>query len=119
MFRGVKGGYGNVVELSHANGVLTVYGHMSRFARQLRTGQRITQGQVIGYVGQSGLATGPHLHYEYRVHGRYKDPQKVKLPNAEPLPDALLADFRVQTAPLLAGLDTQSSARTAPVLAVR
>ncbi len=118
-FRGVKGGYGNVVELAHANGVMTVYGHMSRFARQLRTGQRVTQGQVIGYVGQSGLATGPHLHYEYRLHGVYKDPQKVKLPSAEPLPAALLADFRVQTAPLLAGLDAQPPAHTAPALAAR
>jgi murein DD-endopeptidase MepM/ murein hydrolase activator NlpD len=123
-FRGVKGGYGNVIELSHANGVMTVYGHMSRFAKQLRAGQRVTQGQVIGYVGQSGLATGPHLHYEYRAHGIYKDPQKVKLPDAEPLPAALLADFRAQTAPLLAGLDAPSpvlapSTAPAPALAAR
>jgi murein DD-endopeptidase MepM/ murein hydrolase activator NlpD len=113
-FRGVKGGYGNVVELSHAGGVVTVYGHMSRFAKNLRTGQRVSQGQVIGYVGKSGLATGPHLHYEYRVHGVHKDPQKVKLPTAEPLPDVLLADFRAQTAPLLAGLDLD-----VPVFAAR
>lgn len=103
-FRGVKGGYGNAIELSHAGGVVTVYGHMSRFAKNLRAGQRVTQGQVIGYVGQTGLATGPHLHYEYRVHGAYKDPQKVKLPNAQPLPESLLADFHAQTEPLLAGL---------------
>jgi len=104
-FRGAKGGYGNVIELSHAGGVVTVYGHMSRFAKGLRTGQRVTQGQVIGYVGMSGLATGPHLHYEYRVHGVHKDPQKVKLPNVEPLPESLLADFHAQTALLLSGLD--------------
>lgn len=118
-FRGVKGGYGNVVELSHANGVVTVYGHMSRFAKQLRTGQRVTQGQVIGYVGQTGLATGPHLHYEYRVRGAYKDPQKVKLPNADPLPATLLADFRAQTALLLSGLDSDPAARPTPALAAR
>jgi len=119
-FRGVKGGYGNVIELSHANGIVTVYGHLSRFARQLHTSQRVTQGQVIGYVGQSGLATGPHLHYEYRAHGIYKDPQKVKLPDAEPLPAAQLADFRSQTAPLLAGLDaTGPASPTAPALAAR
>lgn len=112
-FRGVKGGYGNVIELSHAGGVVTVYGHMSRFAKNLRAGQRVTQGQVIGYVGQTGLATGPHLHYEYRVHGVHKDPQKVKLPNAEPLPEALLADFRAQTTPLLAGLDAATPALVA------
>lgn len=112
-FRGIKGGYGNVIELSHAGGVVTVYGHMSRFAKNLRAGQRVTQGQVIGYVGQTGLATGPHLHYEYRVHGVHKDPQKVKLPNAEPLPEALLADFRAQTAPLLAGLDAATPALVA------
>ncbi len=118
-FRGIKGGYGNVVELTHANGVMTVYGHMSRFAKGLRAGERVTQGQVIGYVGQSGLATGPHLHYEYRVHGVYKDPQKVKLANAAPLPDALLADFRAQTAPLLAGLDRAATPTDAPALAAR
>lgn len=118
-FRGVKGGYGNVIELSHANGVVTVYGHMSRFAKQVRRGQRVAQGQVIGYVGQSGLATGPHLHYEYRLRGVYKDPQKVKLPDAEPLPAALLADFRAQTALLLAGLDKTAPAVTAPALAAR
>ncbi|MBV6417835.1 MAG: Murein DD-endopeptidase MepM [Steroidobacteraceae bacterium] len=117
-FRGVKGGYGNVVELSHTNGVVTVYGHMSRFARSLRTGERVTQGQVIGYVGQSGLATGPHLHYEYRVNGVYKDPQKVKLPNADPLPEALLADFRAQTALLLAGLDRDTVPGRAPTPAL-
>ncbi|MGE0583165.1 MAG: peptidoglycan DD-metalloendopeptidase family protein [Steroidobacteraceae bacterium] len=118
-FRGVKGGYGNVVELAHANGVVTVYGHLSRFTRQLRAGQRVSQGDVIAYVGQSGLATGPHLHYEYRLHGAYKDPQKVKLPDAAPLPDALLADFRAQTAPLLAGLDASPSTPATPALAAR
>ncbi len=113
-FRGIKGGYGNVVELSHANGVVTVYGHMSRFAKRLRSGQRVTQGEVIGYVGQSGLATGPHLHYEYRQNGAYKDPQKVKLPNADPLPAALLADFHAQTSRLLAGLDQGAQAAGGP-----
>lgn len=113
-FRGQKGGYGNVVELVHAGGVTTVYGHLSRFARSLKAGQRVSQGQVIAYVGKSGLATGPHLHYEYRVRGVHKDPQKVPLPNAAPLDEALRADFLAQTAPLLAGLDSN-----VPALAAR
>jgi murein DD-endopeptidase MepM/ murein hydrolase activator NlpD len=108
-FVGTKSGYGKVVEIAHANGVSTVYGHLSRFGLNLRSGQRVTQSQVIGFVGMTGLATGPHLHYEYRVRGMHLDPMRVKLPNAEPLPTDLLADFLVRTAPLLTGLQTGGS----------
>jgi murein DD-endopeptidase MepM/ murein hydrolase activator NlpD len=103
-FRGVKGGYGKVVELSHAGGVTTLYGHLSRFGKNINAGQRVSQGQVIGYVGRTGLATGPHLHYEYRVNGVHKDPQRVKLPNAQPISAAYKPDFLARTAPLLATL---------------
>lgn len=105
-FVGVRGGYGRVVEVAHANGVRTVYGHLSRFGRNLRTGAHVAQSQIIGYVGRSGLATGPHLHYEYRVRGVHKDPMRVSLPNAEPLPSDLLADFLASAGPLVASLQT-------------
>lgn len=118
-FRGVKGGYGNVLELRHAGGVVTVYGHLSRFAKGLRTGQSVSQGQVVAYVGKTGLATGPHLHYEYRLNGVHKDPQKVKLPIAEPIAPELLADFTLKTAPLLAALEPQGAANSAATLAAR
>jgi murein DD-endopeptidase MepM/ murein hydrolase activator NlpD len=104
-FVGRKGGYGNVVEIDHAGGVTTVYGHLSKFARGLSRGDRVRQSEVIAYVGKTGLATGPHLHYEYLLRGVHKDPQKVLLPKAEPVPAAVLADFRRVTAPLLATLD--------------
>jgi murein DD-endopeptidase MepM/ murein hydrolase activator NlpD len=74
-FRGVKGGYGNVVELEHAGRIVTRYGHLSRFARELAPGGRVKQGEVIAYVGNTGLATGPHLHFEYVVRGAYQDPR--------------------------------------------
>lgn len=104
-FIGNKGGYGKVIEIAHANEVRTVYGHLSRFARGLQQGERVRQGEVIGYVGMTGLATGPHLHYEYLVRGVHKDPQKVPLPNDKPIPQALLAQFRAHAEPLLASLD--------------
>jgi murein DD-endopeptidase MepM/ murein hydrolase activator NlpD len=103
-FAGRRGGYGNAVVLDHSNSVSTLYGHMSRFAKNLRVGAHVQQGQVIGYVGMTGLATGPHLHYEYLVNGVHKDPQTVHLPGAEPLRAAALQKFHSDTAPLLADL---------------
>ncbi len=105
-FVGNKGGYGKVIELEHINQVRTVYGHLSRFARGLRTGDRISQGEIIGYVGMTGLATGPHLHYEYLSRGVHMDPQKVALPTDRPVPPAQMARFREMAAPLLASLAT-------------
>ncbi len=105
-FVGRKGGYGNVVEIDHAGGVTTVYGHLSKFARGLSRGDRVQQSDVIAFVGRTGLATGPHLHYEYLVRGVHKDPQKVALPKAEPVPTALREEFRRATGPLLATLAT-------------
>lgn len=106
-FRGVRGGYGNLIEIDHGAGIATVYGHLSRFARIARVGAHVQQGQTIAYVGMTGLATGAHLHYEYRLNGRYLDPQHVKLPDATPLDPSLAADFQRQTGPLLARLELQ------------
>ncbi len=118
-FVGRKGGYGNVVEIDHSSGVTTVYGHLSKFARGLSRGDRVRQSDVIAYVGMTGLATGPHLHYEYLVRGVHKDPQKVPLPKAEPVPASLLADFRRATAPLLATLDAPAGATAALAASAR
>ena len=96
-FAGVRGGYGNAVILTHMNNVSTLYGHMSRFARNIRIGSLVQQGDVIGYVGMTGLATGPHLHYEYLKNGVHMDPQTVKLPGAEPLRADALGKFRAET----------------------
>jgi murein DD-endopeptidase MepM/ murein hydrolase activator NlpD len=118
-YRGVKGGFGNVVELQHSGQVVTRYGHLSRFAKGVGNGSKVEQGQVIGYVGMTGLATGPHLHFEYISRGVYMDPQQV-LRKAEPGPPivtAQRADFDQQTAPLLARLDFGTAGATAALAA--
>ncbi len=84
-FVGQKGGYGNVIILKHENGVSTVYGHLSRFADGLHKGEKVAQGDLIGFVGMTGLATGPHLHYEFMVNGEHRDPMTVALPKADPI----------------------------------
>ncbi len=104
IFRGVKGGYGNAIVIQHGGNVTTLYGHMSRFANA-RVGSRVKQGQIIGYVGMTGLATGPHLHYEYRINGVHRNPRTVKLPPAEPVPAEYLDDFRATTSKLWRQLD--------------
>jgi murein DD-endopeptidase MepM/ murein hydrolase activator NlpD len=85
MRAGRAGGYGNLIELRHRNGITTRYGHLRGFARGIRSGARVTQGQTIGYVGSTGLASGPHLHYEFRVNGVAKDSRRVELGNGAPV----------------------------------
>lgn len=108
-FRGWQSGYGNTVIIDHGNKKTTLYAHLSRFASDLRKGQRVRQGQIIGQVGRTGLATGPHLHYEFRINGTHRDPLTVVLPEAEPLTGAALADFKVAAGPLVAKLDLLES----------
>lgn len=103
-FVGWKGGYGRAVELDHGRGYTTLYAHMSRFGKY-KAGQRIPQGSVIGYVGSSGMSTGPHLHYEFRVNGVHRNPLSITMPPAEPLSGAQLAAFRAQTGPALARIE--------------
>jgi len=104
-FAGLRGGYGNLVEIDHSAGIVTVYGHLSRFAAGIHAGSHVSQGQIIAFVGMTGLATGPHLHYEYRVNGVFKNPQIVHLPDALPIDQEWAADFRLRSAPLFAALD--------------
>jgi|HubBroStandDraft_4_1064222.scaffolds.fasta_scaffold14542_2 murein DD-endopeptidase MepM/ murein hydrolase activator NlpD len=108
-FAGWMGGYGNLVEIEHSSSIVTVYGHLSRFANDTRVGAHVTQGTVIAYVGMTGLATGPHLHYEYRVNGVFKDPQTVTLPGAPPIDARWRADFLSHAAALVASLDPPMS----------
>ena len=82
-----------------------LYAHLNGIAKGIRPGKRVVQGQTIGYVGSTGLATGPHLHYEFRVRGVHRDPLKVKFPAAAPLADEYMADFREKAQPLLANLE--------------
>ncbi|MFK5948707.1 MAG: peptidoglycan DD-metalloendopeptidase family protein [Methylococcales bacterium] len=105
IFRGRKGGYGRVIIVQHGQKYSTLYAHMSKYKKGLHVGSRVKQGQVIGYVGQSGLATGPHLHYEFRVNGVHRNPVTVKLPHSEPIKKSLLANFKKQTEPLIAQLN--------------
>lgn len=112
VFRGRQNGYGNVVIIQHGGKFTTLYGHMSRFASG-KVGQQVSQGQTIGYVGMTGLASGPHLHYEFRVAGKHRDPLTVTLPKEEPLPASELARFNQGSATLLARLKMVDSIRLA------
>ena len=116
-FEGQRGGYGNAIVLTHGANVSTLYGHMSRFARNVHVGTRVQQGDVIGYVGMTGLATGPHLHYEYLTNGVHRNPQTVQLPGAEPLRAQDLQRFREAAAPLIAALSPPQPAAASPAMA--
>jgi murein DD-endopeptidase MepM/ murein hydrolase activator NlpD len=112
-FEGLRGGYGNTIMLAHSGNVSTLYGHLSRFARNVHLGSHVQQGEVIAYVGMTGLATGPHLHYEYLIDGVHKNPEIVHLPGAEPLRAEAMQQFQLAAAPLLARL-TPPPAGSAP-----
>ena len=92
-FSGYEGGYGNLIIIRHLNGYKTYYGHLSGFSRNMTKGVKVKQGQVIGYVGSTGLATGPHLHYEMRIHGKLINPLRMKIPAEKPLPAVKMAEF--------------------------
>ena len=93
-FAGWKGGYGRTVILSHGDNIDTLYAHMSRLGKGIRNGARVKQGETIGYVGSSGMVTGPHLHYEFHVNGVARNSRTIDLPDASPVPKSELARFR-------------------------
>jgi murein DD-endopeptidase MepM/ murein hydrolase activator NlpD len=101
---GWQNGYGNVVILQHAGVFSTVYAHLSRFGAGIKPGSHVAQGELIGYVGQTGWATGPHLHYEFRVNNEQRDPLTIGLPNAQPIASAERSAFVERVAPLAAQL---------------
>lgn len=104
-FAGTQRGYGKIIILAHSKKYDTAYGHLSGFAKGLRNGKRVNQGDIIGYVGATGMATGPHLHYELRVDGVQRDPAKVVLPTAPPIAEKGMAAFKQETESLVARLD--------------
>lgn len=114
VFKGRKGGYGNVVIVQHGKEYSSLYAHMSKFSDKYKVGSMVKQGDVVGYVGQSGLATGPHLHYEFLVNGVHKNPLTVKLPRSAPTDKAFLARFKAQTLPYIKLLN-QANTETAEI----
>jgi murein DD-endopeptidase MepM/ murein hydrolase activator NlpD len=109
---GTKAGYGRSITMQHTNGYETTYNHMSGYAKGLEAGARVKQGQVIGYVGSTGLSTGPHLHFEVLVNGRFVDPMKIRLPRGRELQGAELTAFeeeRLRIDALLQREDVASS----------
>jgi len=114
-FRGNKGGYGRTVVLQHGSKYTTLYAHLSNFRKGVTSGKTVKQGDVIGYVGKTGLATGPHLHYEFRVNGVHRNPLTVKLPSAAPIKKSYLADFQSSTQSLVAQLIELSETAVARV----
>ena len=107
---GEKAGYGNVVIINHGKTYSTLYAHLSRFANGISNGTQISQGQIIGYVGATGYATGPHLHYEFRINGIHQNPLTVKLPESDSLPQSEMARFSRSVLGELAKLDTLKTA---------
>jgi murein DD-endopeptidase MepM/ murein hydrolase activator NlpD len=110
---GSRGGYGNAVEIRHGGGIVTLYGHLSGFAPGIRAGTRVRQGEPIGYVGATGWATGPHLHYEFKIAGIHQDPMRVALPKAQPVAAQLRAEFDTVAASAQSTIDMVSAAPAA------
>lgn len=108
-FKGNKGGYGKTIVLQHGSRYTTLYAHLNSYNKHIRSGGRVKQGQIIGYVGSSGLATGPHLHYEFRVNGVHRNPLTVKFPSSQPVAKAHRDSFELNTQGYLAQLDVLSN----------
>lgn len=112
-FVGTKGGYGNVIILQHQNGISTVYGHLSRFVSGLRKGMKVSQGEIIGFVGMTGLATGPHLHYEFLLRGQHRDPMTIALPATMPIEAKYSANFSATNSAFNSQLNLLSTSNVA------
>ena len=108
IYKGTKGGYGRTVIIKHGSRYTTLYAHLNNYNRKIRSGSRVKQGQVIGYVGSSGLASGPHLHYEFRVNGVHRNPLTVKFPSTKPIPKRYRDNFELTTKSYVAQLDVLS-----------
>lgn len=109
LLAGRKGGYGNTVVIQHGNRYRTLYAHMQGFAKGVRNGSTVKQGQIIGYIGTTGLSTGPHLHYEFQVDGVHVDPLGLKLPMADPIAKSETQRFMQLSRPLMARMDEERS----------
>lgn len=105
-FAGWKGGYGRTVILSHGDNITTLYAHMSKLGKGIKNGKRVKQGETVGHLGASGMVTGPHLHYEFRVNGAAKNSRTIDLPEANPVPETEMARFKAATQQQIAQLNT-------------
>jgi murein DD-endopeptidase MepM/ murein hydrolase activator NlpD len=105
VFRGRKGGYGNVIQIKHNNNITTIYGHLSKFAKGIAKGTKVEQGDIIGYVGMTGLATGPHLHYEFLLKDKHRDPMKVDLPTSKPIEAKYKKEFNKKSLAMMAKIE--------------
>lgn len=117
IFRGTQNGYGKVVILQHGGNITTLYAHMSSFDRNARSGSRVRQGQTIGYVGATGMVTGVHLHYEYRLNGVHRNPRTVSLPHAAPIDERYRERFLASVGPILAEIESFKRTQVASVAA--
>ncbi len=115
IFRGTKSGYGKTVILQHGGNITTLYAHMSSFMLKVGVGSRVRQGETIGFVGMTGLATANHLHYEYRLNGVHRNPRTVALPDAEPIDEQYRKRFMAAAEPILRELEQFKSAQTPSV----
>ena len=115
IYRGTKSGYGKAVILQHGGNITTLYAHMSAYAAKARVGSRVRQGQTIGYVGATGLATANHLHYEYRLNGVHRNPRTVPLPDAEPIAEKYREKFLASAKPIIQELENFKSTQVASV----
>jgi len=115
IFRGTKSGYGKAVILQHGGNITTLYAHMSGYAAKARIGSRVRQGQTIGYVGATGLATANHLHYEYRLNGVHRNPRTIALPDAEPIAEEYREDFLAESKPIIRELEQFKSTKVASI----
>jgi murein DD-endopeptidase MepM/ murein hydrolase activator NlpD len=115
IFRGTKSGYGKTVILQHGGNITTLYAHMSSYVLKVRVGSRVKQGQTIGFVGRTGLATANHLHYEYRLNGVHRNPRTVDLPDAEPIDEQYREKFMATAEPILKELEHFKSTRAPSV----
>ena len=112
IFRGTKSGYGKTVILQHGGNITTLYAHMSNYVAKVGVGTRVRQGQTIGYVGMTGLATANHLHYEYRLNGVHRNPRTVDLPDAEPIDAQYRDKFMAVAEPILRELEQFKNTQT-------
>ncbi len=115
IYRGTKNGYGRTVIVQHGGNITTLYAHMTGYAAKAGVGSRVKQGQTIGYVGMTGLATANHLHYEYRINGVHRNPRTVDLPDAEPIADKYRASFLAVAKPILQELEKFKSTQVASI----
>ena len=115
IFRGTKSGYGKTVILQHGGNITTLYAHMSSYVLKVGVGRRVRQGQTIGFVGKTGLATANHLHYEYRLNGVHRNPRTVDLPDAEPIDEQYREKFMAEAEPILKELELYKSTRALSV----